>query len=430
MADPLPRAERAIPAAPRVGAHPHVKGVRLALLVVCAPGLLLAGRAVRPTDVAAVTSFPYSSVAAANGVVNTVSGNSVPDGAEFEADGPTAQAAVDSSGRSTGLASLLYPGTYLLSIPGLLASQGAPEPPPYPLLVQSDPAHPSVETSGSGYDLKANSTDRSSQSTASTGSNAATGTIGSASATTKVRADTDTGVVTAMASSLTEVIDVPPLRVGRVDSEAAATREADGHLTRSSSLVVGDVTVNGIQVGVTDKGVVAPGQTVPLPGNPVADQLLSAGITVTYIAARDLPDGVLSAGVAITVSVPGSGVTTTTTLGQSLALASRDVASTATLEPVPSVVSPTAAGLALPAGPGSSGSDLGPIASAPPATPSAAAPPPAGQGATASEPALTAHPLPPLPATGFYLVLVAAAVAALGVGQAIRWGGIRWSRSS
>lgn len=398
---------------------------RTSLLVVAIAGL--GGTAAMfsgpPLQAVAAIAPSYRALAAANGVTTVIGGSAVPAGAEAEADGPSAQCAIDSSGASTGLASLLYPGSYILAVPGLLHSQGAPEAPPYPLVVQSDAADPSASSSGSGYSLAAQSADRSSQASGSVGGSTAQGSIGSASATAQVDATSIQGKVVATAASLTESIDAGPLRIGRVSSTAQAVYDSvTGQLTRSSSLTMGDSTVNGIQVGLTDHGLVVAGQTIAVPGNPLADTLASAGITVTYLAAHPLSDGVLSPGVEIAVSPPGQGYTTTFTVGHSLAVAASGPAPPAS----PAIVFPTSTAPFATSAPSVVVAPPPTTASVPtaaPAVPSAVPRPAAPRAAPRRAPP------DPIPAY-FYLVLVAAALTSLAVGQLVQRRGVRWASFS
>src|SRR5438270_4945977 len=81
----------------------------------------------------------YGAAANASGLLTTTQDpQHFPIGAVIEGDGPIAQAALTSTGQSHGFASFPYPGAFLLSLPGLAASQGAPETPAYPLYVESN----------------------------------------------------------------------------------------------------------------------------------------------------------------------------------------------------------------------------------------------------------------------------------------------------
>jgi hypothetical protein len=223
-------------------------------------------------------------------------------------------------------------------------------------------------------------------------------------------------------------------------STAHATRSHSAGLRRSSSLEVADVTVNGVTVGLSDKGITAGSASAPLPANPVTTQLAQAGITVTYLAARELPDGVLSPGVRIDITPPQGGLHTTLTAGQSLAVASGDASALPGLRFGGVVGAGALLGTGLGASPIGAGSTT---AAGPAAGTAGSLPVPSAQGgsgtAGASSPAAAQAPPRTLatgfrafgaPGIGFYLLLVAGAVLALVAGQLISLVGVRWGRSS
>ena len=79
----------------------------------------------------------YGATANASGLLTTTQDpQHFPIGAVIEGDGPIAQLA-DLDRPVARIRLFPYPGAFLLSLPGLAASQGAPEAPPYPLYVES-----------------------------------------------------------------------------------------------------------------------------------------------------------------------------------------------------------------------------------------------------------------------------------------------------
>ena len=380
-----------------------------------------------------------SATASAAGVATTTQDpTAFPLGAVVEVDAPTAQAALSTTGQSNGYASALYPGSFALALPGLLAGQGAPELPPYPLYVESDAAlHRSAEVHQPGVSLTSTSSPGASTAQAQMGGASEQASVASSTATASVAVDHVAGTLTAQAGADTEVIGAGPLHIGRIVSHAQAARSGGSGVRRSSSIDVADVTVNGVGVALTQDGIRAGGGTAPLPGDPIADQLAQAGISVTYLAAREVADGVVSPAVRIDIRHRDSGLLTSLTIGQSLAVASSSAGPAFAVPPLIGVVSVPPAAASTASGAGVT-TDTGPAGvggvSVPPA-PAAAAPPSGSQtrsGAAppATRPLAAARTAAPAPGTGFYVLVVIAAAGALLCGQLISWVGVRWARPS
>lgn len=417
--------------------------VRVGLAVVT--GGLVAG-AVQLAHQPAQAAGAYGATATASGLLTTTRDpQHFPIGAVIEGDGPIAQAALTSTGRSNGFASFPYPGAFFLSLPGLAASQGAPETPPYPLYVESNGSlRPKDEVQQPGLSLSAQSSPDASTARAAAGHSSEQATVGSATATANVSADRTAGTVLSEASSDTEMLSAGPLHIGRILAGAQASHSGAQGLTRSSSLHLLDVTVNGVTVGLSDKGLSTGSSTSPLPANPVAEQLAKAGITVTYLAAREVPDGVMSPGLRIEVNDAGSDLHTVVIVGQALAVASGDAAAGSGL---------LGGGLLVPGAPGSVGGSSGATGTSSGSAPStlsgggssgtlsssgtsaAGSPASAGTGtatglSSAARQPLASRPvaLGSAPGTSFYLLLVVGAVVALVAGQLISLVGVRWAR--
>jgi hypothetical protein len=261
-----------------------------------------------------------------------------------------------------------------------------------------------------------------------------------------VGADKTAGTVHSEASSDTELLSAGPLRIGRILADAQASHSSAGGLKRSSGLQLFDVTVNGVTYGLGDKGFSTGSSNSPLPANPVTEQLAKAGITVTYLAAREVPDGVLSPGLRIEITNEQSGLHSVMVVGQALAVASGDAAAGSGIlgggllgagtlgsfggasgAAAPGTSSRSAASTA--SGGGSSGalSSSGTSGGGSSAAPGSGTS--AGQSPAAAQP-LSSRPvaLGSAPGTSFYLLLVVGAVVALVAGQLISLVGVRWAR--
>jgi hypothetical protein len=411
-------------------------------------GGLVAG-AVQLAHGPAQAAGAYGATASASGLLSTTQDpQHFPVGAVIEGDGPIAQAALSSTGQSNGFASFPYPGAFFLSLPGLAASQGAPETPPYPLYVESNASlKPKDEVKQPGLSLTSQSSPDASTARAAAGQSSEQANVGSATATANVGADKTAGTVLSEASSDTEVLSAGPLRIGRILADAKASHSSAGGLKRSSGLQLFDVTVNGITYGLSDKGFSSGSSNSPLPANPVTEQLAKAGITVTYLAAKEVPDGVMSPGLRIEINNEQSDWHTVMVVGQALAIASGDAAAGSgllgggilgggTLGSFGASSGAATAGTSSGSAPSSlsgGGSSSGLSSSGTGATGSSAAPgsgTSAGQSQAAQQPLASSRPvaLGSAPGTSFYLLLVVGAVVALVAGQLISMVGMRWAR--
>lgn len=418
----------------------HRRGLSLLLatpLVYAGIGLGL----VPPTS-AAVSCDLFDVIASADGVRVSVAqpGELLVESAD--AQGPAAQATANGLGISQAYAGAPYPGEAATS--GVALAGQDPEQIPVYITSQFPSKREASRDIPSGK-LVATSAEQLSTAEAK----ATSGADGQASAgttTSTARAGcSETGDLVADATTDTEAASfvAGTLRLGRVRSEAHAVIGKDGKPVLSSSLTAGQTTVAGQTVGVTDKGIVYPGGSVPLSDNPLTGALAGAGISVTYVAA--VPDsdgkGITAPGLRVetTRQVTGTGpLVTTYTFGRARARVSGepglpidaefgstptptsgefspaggDVGSTST--PGTFVPGTTTPGTFIPGTPASGG------AVAAPAPESA----PAGTATTVDVAALRDLELR-LPIAGIYLALVVGAVAVFGGGALLRLIGVK-----
>jgi hypothetical protein len=235
------------------------------------------------------------------------------DGALFDGGEAVAQAQLDSLGISRGFAANTFPSTAVMTLNGtlglVLCQQPPPFPPcgtipteklpPYPLAASSSyPLHPSDSRGGGPYRVAATSSRTASTGTASDG-----GTQGIA--TTEL--DPDTGNVVSRAESTVAGLTLgDSLALYGVRASAKASRAPSGRLEKKSSFAA-SLSILGQQVAVTPQGLTLAGQQASLPSatslNPLLDALKARGITIEPFPERVLPDGVISAGLRITVTV-------------------------------------------------------------------------------------------------------------------------------
>jgi hypothetical protein len=321
-------------------------------------------------------------------------------------------------GESRAFASVVYPGDLIVGLPGTIngAASGSgenPNLPPYPTYVASvHPVTPSAVDDKGAYRIEANSAADHSDSLARAGLNTEAGQVASSLGRTVIDRDPTTGVVTAEAVAETEPMVFGPLRLGEMALRATVVFDpanASG-VQRETSMAIGNVSVDGVGVRLTEDGFEVADTTVPVDASGLADALDAAGIGIELVPAVETPHGITSAGVRITIEreLPNLGPTTTRIiLGQVSASADpgRLIGGPAAEPPqsVPGLspghapsagaVSPTGA---LPSA--NAGTDSAPIA--------------ASQGAVGSTaPRLTAIPGPDL--WVFYPVLAAGGLVAL-----------------
>ncbi len=387
----------------------------------------------------AVTEF--SGEATAAGLTVTATSQEDPTGTTFEAAGPVGTASVSSLPDSEAFAADPYPGNDLLNLTNI-ASQLVPVPvPAYPAQVHSGSPGKSKETlSTPGYELLASSTP-----TMSTGSGKS-GLVSDPANFASVKAESTVtalggGEVDAVGTTAADGIAVGPLTISSFDSRAEAKLDSAGTVAKRSSISTGGVAINGAQVGLTDKGLTVAGTQVPLPSaGPAAGALQQAGIAVTYLAAERSSNGIEAPGIAISVhqkDPTGKAATVTYTLGRAEASATPSDGPVSSGEgggPANVDGSPLSAAARI-AGVGSSpsgSSNPAGLATAPTSgTMPSIAPSSAPSSSVADSSGRSLAAVPGTTSGGvFYLLLIIAAVATLGVGQLMRFVGVRWARSS
>ncbi len=388
-------------------------------LVLLAVGLgLLAAPPVlgAPAQDAAQDLVGYSGTAAADGLrASVLADDYILVDRPVDAGAPTAQAQLDSSGTSVGYAALPDPGELVRVAPGLAASLlGGVVVPAYPLIAaSSDPGVPHAELSTVSYRLEATSSATSSEASAATGAALGEPAVGQVKGEASVTLDPDLRKLISRATASVDVVSVLGglLRIGRVESRASASQSVGGALERSSEFKVEGASILGQSIKINDDGIVLAGQTTPLPlaGSVLADALKDAGIGLRLLPQVETEDGVVSAGLELTIdqSLPNSATPAriTVVLGRTSAFATG-----------PSTEDPDEGTEELPSDSGSVdvGSPLAPIDPGLPGLPSIPGADRGSPSPSAPAPAASIAAIEDTAVVGFYLVLVAGAVMALG----------------
>jgi hypothetical protein len=339
---------------------------------------LLAGMVAGPLSPAAQGADGYKgtfgAVAAADAVrVTWIVPHAPASDTVLDLGGPSAQATLDSIGGSQAFASFPYPGENTVTAPALIAgaSGGKINLPSYPFWVGSAyPVAPKAESGSGPYAIKAESTDTSSESSASVGLDSnGQASLGLAKSHALTVSAPDG--VTADAATQVTGFAAGPLRIGQVVSSAKAVFTADGMVQRTADTRITGVMVGDTPVAFTDKGLVVGSSPVPADPKPISDALAQAKIGLEYMPRQDTDTGVVAPAIRVTQK-DDSGGSITYVLGRTSAFAQ----GAGTLEP-PSSSSDGDAATTGAAGPASDGAP-----SSDPASAFAAPSPTAAEAAT------------------------------------------------
>ena len=351
-----------------------------------APALLagmVAGPLSPPAYGAAGYKGTFGAVASADAVrVTWIVPHAPASDTVLDLGGPSAQATLDSIGGSQAFASFPYPGENTVTAPALIAgaSGGKINLPSYPFWVGSAyPVAPKAESGSGPYAIKAESTDTTSESSASVGLDS----NGQASlGLAKSHALTVSAPEGVSADATTQVTGFAagPLRIGEVLSSAKAVFSPDGTVQRTADTRITGAMVGDTPVAFTSKGLVVGSSPVPADPKPIEDALAQARIGVEFMPRQDTDTGVVAPALRVTQR-DDSGQSITYVLGRTFASAT----GAGTLEPAAPAGGSTAS-------PGSS-ADQADGAGADTATPGTASAGPAPDTATA-------FAAPPAPTAG------------------------------
>ena len=297
------------------------RAVGAAGLLALGIGALSVGAGAQDQDACANhTRFSTLGSAAGARTVQSAAGRSIIT--EVDANLPGAQASVDSVLGSRGWAGAPY-----IPVAAENAGQAHKSPNDVPVFASSEyPAVPKASNSTPAATVTATSDAASSNGKAESGGPSSDQAAMGRSIASAEASCTNDGGLHALADTSTDVTSVADvLRIGSVRSHALLDTDATGGIRKvEGTMAVEGVFVLGQPAAITDKGVVVGGSASPLPANPLADALKSAGITVRYIAADiDRKTGEVTApGLEISVTKPvpgGDPVTTTYDLGRAYA---------------------------------------------------------------------------------------------------------------
>lgn len=279
-----------------------------ALILIGAAGLGFAGRATADggglgetyTITARADTFAFEFV--------ETGAPAAPGGEIFYATPSTAQALLDSVGRSQGYAAAPSPGPFFATLPsngnGVLAGFGFPFSfPDYPFYAASDhPVSPSSDKAFGPFRARAESNQLSAIGDARSGglTNDDPAFLSSRAAA-RVTVDPDTRVRTAVADSRFDGFTTGPLALGQSLAQAKMTQTPGSPPTKVSSFTIGSIRIAGVEIAMTDDGFKLGDQAPPTTDmGQLFGALASAGITIEYLPARQTETSIDSAGLRIT----------------------------------------------------------------------------------------------------------------------------------
>ena len=240
----------------------------------------------------------------------------------------SAQASLDSFQTSRAFASAPYAGDFITTLPGTFNGLGSGKLPtvePFPFYVASEaPSTPVAERSIGPYSVRAASDAKHSAGTSQVGISTQPPQVAAAVASADVSLDDSTGLLTATATTSIEPLAIAPnIRLGDIHTTATLTYDPanpDEGITKNSSLTVGTINISGLELGITDKGLVLNGSPLlPIDLSVVTNLLSQAGIAFAYVPGTETDTSITSAAVSIayTTDLPSVGATTATAvLGQ------------------------------------------------------------------------------------------------------------------
>lgn len=248
---------------------------------------------------------PFSAVAGADGVRGMVVARGYAVVEELvDVAAPSAQATMDAV-EGSGLAAYLWPGsTTFFGLNTAGTRSGQPLADAYPLARSSTSGQPESKVENGPIVLASKSSP--SESTAAATGTVATDTFTAAdvSSSVVVGHDPASGTAKAEAVSVAEGVTVADvLSFGVVRSRATVTSPPSGGPTRKGELEITRAMIAGQEVTIRPDGLTLAGSGTPLPTeNPFAEALAEAGVTLQYIDAVEAADGLIAAGLRITVT--------------------------------------------------------------------------------------------------------------------------------
>lgn len=370
-----------------------MKRLRAAAGLVCAG--LSAGVLVLAGAPQAAAELSYEASAEAFAFRSTLANQSLPLGLTLEGQGPVSRARQTSLSQSDAFAAFPYPGDTAAQGPGVVGGLIGVPLPGYPLQASTTFGDKPAVTQLPGVDLRAESAQQLTQASALLGSG------GSGAATTSRIIQTGAGAIEVSAVATGDALDLAGVvALSAVRASAIAMMSEAGELTRATELSIGRIAVPGLRLTIPPNAPALPAAPEPIPAPPafppvplpfggqtidapeiafrngqfgvtlpglgsqvyavpsaaVAEALAGAGVTMTYQAAQQTDDGVISPAISFSTVLPEpppspAGISGTSTLTVTFGLAQATIAAAGTgAGEVPAAAAGAAPGQGLPAG--------------------------------------------------------------------------------
>lgn len=355
----------------------------------------------------------------------------VPEGKVVFLSPGTAQAKLNQFSGSA-FASAPYAGDLIVSLPTTvngLGSGSLPPAPPYPFYVAADSATREDHEEAGPYLLDARTEDDQSAADARIGLSTFSPEIVSVRANAVVTRNPDTGALEATSFTRTAPFRVNELlSIGEIRSRSTFRWDpaTDGSPVKETSLAMGTLTVAGVEVGLTEKGLsIAGAPLLPVDVANLSRLLADSGVELELLPAHETETSVTSAAVQLTIhrELPAPFLDTTVRM-----ILGRSSASSSVSE-LPSVGSPLQAPALASPDLGATPSPSRPVTDVAPSAPIAL--PPISDGAPAPAPSNPA----PVPASGgqrlvaapladlspFYPALAGGALLAITSSRLVQW---------
>lgn len=267
--------------------------------------LLVAATSLAPVPGAAQGIGSYTGVASADAYRATVEVPGFLIVEKFvDGGGPSAQAAVDSSGGSSAFAAAPDPGELVVALPGLVSIlTGIPFPFTAPVYVSTQhPTNPADSIDQPGYHIASTSDATKSTASARFGERTTQGVAVESFAESETEV-LDDGTVVATSSSGVGSLRLGALEIAGFRSTATVTRKPNEEPVRDVSMEIGRVSIAGVPLTYDSEGLTIGEQSSGDILGPVLKSVLeTAGITLRVLEPVENADGVVAPGLLITTS--------------------------------------------------------------------------------------------------------------------------------
>jgi hypothetical protein len=251
--------------------------------------------------------FDLSARADALGIEIIATGAPVASEGKVAFIGPGSSQATLNQFSGAAFASSPYPGDLVAALPSTVNGLGAgvlPPVPAYPFYVATDSSTKDDREEVGPYLLAAHTDENRSTGESRIGLSTFSPEVVSVTSRAEVTRDPDSGVLQSHATTRTAPLRINDLiAVGEIRTDATFTFDPSDpdSSTKTSRISAGSITVAGIELGITDKGLTLAGDVlVPLDVSVLTNILAGAGIQFEVVPATETERSITSAAVILT----------------------------------------------------------------------------------------------------------------------------------